>query len=148
MSQKSKTPKKSEIPELCSAVFRVRKTLGWSQEKMAQETGIASMTLSRFERGAQVPRDRGVLGLLRDLAFRVEMPDDAKLFQDALQRWKTPSLRDQVYLSGDPAAGWLPRVWELMQMMRLASLYFPQDAAVMEQHAGRAGEIVRETIAS
>jgi transcriptional regulator with XRE-family HTH domain len=150
MSKKSKTTQKSEIPELCAAVFRIRKALGLSQERMARETGIASMTLSRFERGAQVPRDRAVLALLRDLAIRAQLRDEAGLFLRAFENRETASRRDdQGYLYGDPLAGsGTPRVWELMQMMRLSAIYFPHDAAVMEQHAGRAGEIVRETIAS
>ena len=46
----------------------MRAKLRLSQQELAGKLDIAPMTLSRFERGVQVPRDADVLANLRNVA--------------------------------------------------------------------------------
>jgi transcriptional regulator with XRE-family HTH domain len=74
-----------EIDPLCRAVKAVRTAAGWSQEKMAQEILLSTMTLSRFERGVQIPRDYLVLLRLHEAAQEANCPEEAQVFQNALR---------------------------------------------------------------
>ncbi|RLC64891.1 MAG: transcriptional regulator [Chloroflexi bacterium] len=45
-------------------VRTLRKSLGWSQEKMAHEIGVSLATYSRWERGKCAPASSAMLKLL------------------------------------------------------------------------------------
>ena len=91
MTQKIKPP--TELPALCRAVRTIRKAANWSQEKMAQETHIATQTLSRFELGKQEPRNLVVLLRLREVAQETGCEAETKLFSDAIS--KAPKITSQ-----------------------------------------------------
>jgi len=57
---------------------------------MAQETGIATQTISRFELGKQEPRNLVVLLRLREVAEQTGLEAEIKVFSDALS--KAPKL--------------------------------------------------------
>src|SRR4051794_26679512 len=81
---REKSNKKPELHALCVAVKRVRTTAGLSQERFAREYGIATQTVSRFERGIQVPVDSLVLRRLHLAALNAGLPTDANLFWEAI----------------------------------------------------------------
>ena len=82
---KTKSKPLVEIDPLCRAVKAVRTAAGWSQEKMAREILLSTMTLSRFERGVQIPRDYLVLLRLYQAAQDANCPEEEQVFQDALR---------------------------------------------------------------
>jgi transcriptional regulator with XRE-family HTH domain len=139
------TPK---LPMLCSVVRQIRETAGWSQEQMAQQTGIASQTISRFERGVQEPRDLAVLLQLSKVA-------DAVGFQSHELAHALVGVMHGAALSrlgSEPRSPILnynsPHVWRLMQTARIAADYFPDEARAMEAAAPQALALVDEVLRS
>jgi transcriptional regulator with XRE-family HTH domain len=146
--RESRKPKvQREKPALCVAVRRIREIAGWSQERMAQETGIASQTISRFELGKQVPRDSKVLMKLREAAADAGLDAESQLFNDALNE------QSGDWPSAEPGATmtpnfYTPRQWRLMQIGKIAAVFSPDIAASMEQAGGPFTALVDEVIAA
>ncbi len=87
------TKPKPNLPELCAAVRRIREARGWSQERMARETNIATQTISRFELGKAEPRDYLVLSSLADAAAAAGLDAEKHLFRQAagiIRIWDAP----------------------------------------------------------
>jgi hypothetical protein len=108
---------------------------------MAQHTGIATQTLSRFERDVQVPRDVHVLMKLRDAALDAGLNAEAQLFDDALSHHPSSPPRPA---SAKPET---PQQWRLMQCARVASLFYPSEAEAIAKVASRSLAVVDEIIA-
>lgn len=145
--RENKPKVKRDVPEICAAVRRIRQVAGWSQERMARETGIASQTISRFELGKQVPRQSEVLRSLIDAAGDAGLVDEEQLFTAALaerESWPgserpSPRITNETYT---------PHEWRLMQTARIAINYFPETVHLIEEAAAPALELVDQIMAS
>jgi len=113
---------------------------------MAQQTGIASQTISRFELGKQVPRDMAVVMQLRDAAAAVGLAAEEKLFKEALVESSLP--RHVAAERPITIMVYRPHVWRLMQAARIAADFFPDEAHAMETAAPQALALVDEVIQS
>jgi transcriptional regulator with XRE-family HTH domain len=127
----------AELPELCRAVRAIREAAGWSQEKMAQETGIATQTISRFELGKQEPRNLVVLIRLREVAEQTGLDSEIKLFSDALA--KAPKLTWHHY-TGIEAA--LSQIRTYQNHPPIRQEYRKVLRALLRAHHVLAGQIV------
>jgi hypothetical protein len=110
------------------------------------------MTLSRWERGVNQPRDVHVLQQLAIIAAGVGLRDEEALFCQAsgtlparqvtpTQIWPGPIS----YLTLDFDT---PQQWRLMIAAKLAVMYFPETATAMEQAAGHVQALVDEVIST
>jgi len=117
-----------------------------SQEELAKKLDLAPMTLSRFERGVQVPRDVEVLARLRDAAIEANLPSDQMMFQGVILKILEQKSDYEVTVSARPVH--TPESWQLMHAARIAALYFPNEAAAMRKAARMSLELVNEAIAS
>jgi transcriptional regulator with XRE-family HTH domain len=82
-SSPSPAPAPSALPPLSLAVKRVRQKYGDSQEAFAQRLALSNMTVSKFERGVNIPRDALVLERLSAAAKAVELTTEADQFTAA-----------------------------------------------------------------
>ena len=69
---------------LCLAVRKVRAKLRLSQTEMAEKVLTHEQTISRFERGTQLPRSTQALSLLRGAAREAGLKKEANLFSRAI----------------------------------------------------------------
>lgn len=138
-SQKEKDKGTAEdMPELCRAVKTVRLAYGESQEAFARRVGLAGMTVSRFERGKQVPTSFEALSRLAEAARAKKLAESDLLEQAARHaRIESGETRPALSLSAIPIYS-LPQ-WRLMHIAAIAVLYYPETAAAMEQAAGTTG---------
>lgn len=155
---------KKEVPPLGAAVKRVREKYGESQEQFGKRVALALMTISRFERGAAVPSNIGVLAKLAVAAHEKGLTAEAKLFERAKQeqererelaglekrttttvdRWRMEQQHSRIYPGRYMLA--LPQ-WRLMTIAFIASVYYPETAASMEKAAeGPVAELVDEAL--
>jgi transcriptional regulator with XRE-family HTH domain len=140
--QRIRKPKpKPDIDPLCAAVRSLRAKLRLSQEEMAAKLKIAPMTLSRFERGVQVPRDREVLDRLMEEALSVGLSEEYGLFWVS----RLPKPPSGVVWSAR-SAEYSAEQWELMQCARIAAAHFPEEAKAMRKAAGDALRLVKQVI--
>jgi transcriptional regulator with XRE-family HTH domain len=142
--------KANDLPELCVIVRRIREAYGDSQEQFAQRVDLAPMTVSRFERGKQVPADPQVLVRLRDAARRLLKSIDIACLEEAITKVETRSvqrfsdMRPGLGLAAMPISS-LPQ-WRLMHAAAIAILYYPESVHAIEQAAGPALALVDEAI--
>ena len=135
--RQQRKPKIKALPELCAAVRSLRVALDMSQEKFAQATSIHTQTISRFERGAQVPTDPRVLLTFQRLAERMQLHNIAGLMKSALR--DLPEQPREVYeslLEGLQPLIYTHDEWRLMQVGLLAVRFFPEIAKAIEGVAG------------
>ena len=150
---KIRKPKpKPDIHPLCAAVRSLRAKMRLSQQELAAQLDIAPMTLSRFERGTQVPRDPEVLARLRKVAesspgLATEFLTFHSAFLAAMER-KSPYEAADEYPRENLArlAGYSAEEWELMQCARIAVSHFPKEAKAMKKAAGPALRLVKQVI--
>jgi len=147
--RKSKPP----LPELCSAVLKLREGSGWSQEEIARRVGIASMTWSRYERGAMVPSSYSVLNRLARLAENLKLLDEQELFERAAEKVR-PSVEEIIeqmnpFRKSEAARSQphSPHEWRLAQVARLCTRFFPEEARAIEKAAPTAVALVDEVLA-
>jgi transcriptional regulator with XRE-family HTH domain len=141
-SQKEKDKGTAEnMSELCRAVKTVRLSYGESQEAFARRVGLASMTVSRFERGKLVPTSFEALLRLAEAARAKDLAE-SDLFERAAQhaRLDSPETRPTLNLGAIPIYS-LPQ-WRLMHIAAIAVLYYPEAATAMEQAASSTGPAV------
>jgi len=134
-----------DIHPLCAAVRNLRAKMRLSQQEMAAKLDIAPMTLSRFERGAQVPRDAEVLVSLRNAAQSSHLAEEFLTFQGAVLAAIERKSPYEVTLSARPA-GYSAEQWELMQCARIAAAHFPKEAKAMRKAAGEALRLVKQVV--
>jgi transcriptional regulator with XRE-family HTH domain len=132
-----KNKKQTTLPVLCVVVKAIRAAYRESQPRFAQRVNLAPQTISRFERGVQVPADYEVLVRLANAARAKNLTEQAM----ELERVATESsgriegLREAL----GPAAGlWaMPifslRQWRLMHIAGIAAQYFPEAVQAIEQ---------------
>ena len=158
--QKTEPDLEAQLPPLSLAVKRVREHFQDSQEAFAHRIGIASMTLSRFERGLAEPKDPRVLkrlisvvnqrlsilpgGFYEEHPIRETLKASAALFLDALQNAERQGSTD-LESPVQPAARSLSE-WRLLCIARVAALYFPEQAAAMEKAAPGASALLNEVL--
>jgi transcriptional regulator with XRE-family HTH domain len=125
--------RKSQLPELCAAVKRLRAAAGWSQEAMGRQVGLALQTVYRFEAGKQIPRDYGVLTRLRDCAIALGLTEEATLFDYTLEGWhmipaNAPRIPSPVVLQRRT-----PEQHRLGTAAELAVTFFPNEKGAAEK---------------
>src|SRR5262249_1888500 len=136
MTEKNKPKVKLELPSLCNAVKRVRDAYGDSQERFAQRIGIAVMTISRFERGVQIPGSESVLSKLALAANNVHLMEEFHLFRTAAVLARNgPSV-------SSISQSYSPQEWRLMHAARIAAKFYPDAALAIEKAAGPALALV------
>jgi transcriptional regulator with XRE-family HTH domain len=159
MREKNKPSNDPRNNPRCAAIKRFRMAAGWSQEQLAQITGISTQNISRFELGKAIPHDVAVLVALRKAAKAAhattpEFGDESQVFDDAISEelgtLATPAeieaittATKQVMIDAPS-----PRVWRMIQIARIAAKYFPLDAREMEAAGGQALAVVNEIIAA
>ena len=123
-----------ELPPLCQSVRRVRQSLEETQAIFARRIGIDPISLSRFERGAVVPRAPRVLLGLMDAACAAGRAEESEEFRHAFIRTTGPrapdvSVRAQ---TGDELAFESIRFWRFMAAARTAWHRFPEHVPAIE----------------
>lgn len=87
VQQKSLSNGQTELKlNLFAAVRKIRKACQESQETFSRRVGVTTMSISRIERGHQVPTDFHFLNRLEELARSLSMNDEAQLFNTAKAR--------------------------------------------------------------
>lgn len=112
---------------------------------MAQITGIATQTISRFELGKQIPKDVGVLLRLRDAANAAGLASEAAAFDYALMGYRMwPASRERI---PSPILNlpYTPQEFRLRQIAGLVALYSPKVARSIEE-AAEEFALARETV--
>jgi transcriptional regulator with XRE-family HTH domain len=137
-------PDAPDVHVLCAAVRSLRAKLRLSQQEMAARLNIAPMTLSRFERGVQVPRDTEVLISLRNTAQSSHLGEEFLNFQGAVLAAIERESPYEVSLATRP--GYSAEQWELVQCARIAATHFPKEAEAMRKAAGEALRLVKQVI--
>src|SRR5215471_101816 len=80
-------PEQAEtLPELCAAVREVRNAYDESEEQFARRVELAGQTVSRFERGRQIPTDFHVLKRLAASAQAMGLAKETELFEQAARQ--------------------------------------------------------------
>jgi transcriptional regulator with XRE-family HTH domain len=140
MLSKNKIKPRRKLPALCEAIRRARRGTGKTQQEFAADIGVATMTLSRYERG-DVPRDRAILGRLRAVAADAGCVVEEQLFFDALMALPggPPRFEPSVMIPTHT-----PAQWRLMQAARIAMNFFPDMARAIEEAARPALDLVDE----
>jgi DNA-binding XRE family transcriptional regulator len=131
MKRKQATSK-TDLPELCRAVQKIRATAGWSQEAMGRHVGLALQTIYRFEKGLQIPKDYGVLCRLRDVAMTLGLTEEATAFDYAAQGWHMIPANAPRIPSLVVSHGQTPQQRRLAAAARLAVIFNPAEAAAGE----------------
>jgi transcriptional regulator with XRE-family HTH domain len=152
--------RKPSLDNRCAAIKRIRMAAGWSQEQLAQISGITTQSISRFELGKTVPRDVAVLVALRRAAKAAhaaggpDSPDESHYFDEAIsEELGTRATPEEIEAMTTATKQMIiglpdPRAWRLLQIARIAAKYFPQDARAMEAAGGQALAVVNEIIAA
>jgi transcriptional regulator with XRE-family HTH domain len=153
--------KETSPPPLCACVKNIRKAYGESQPRFAERVGLASLTISRFERGVQIPSDSGTLFRLAEAARNKGLTEEAKQFEFAIRerenaallsgkgittavhRWRLEKGYTRFYPGSYALA--VPQ-WRLMAAAFIAPVYYPEIASAMEKAAGEALELVDEAL--
>src|SRR5215469_946241 len=145
MPRVRKPKPKPDLHPMCAAVRSLRAKMRLSQEEMALKVGIAPMTLSRFERGAQIPKDMDVLVKLRNVCQgSFNFVPEFMTFQRAIAAAIEMKSPYEIGLSN--RSGYSPEQWELMQCARIAAIHFPKEAEAMRKAAGEALRLVKQVI--
>jgi transcriptional regulator with XRE-family HTH domain len=133
--------KKRELPPLCAAVKTIRRTLGLTQEKFAQSVQLAVMTISRFERGRQVPTEHYVLERLSHAAADAGLEEEETLFTNAITKRYPPEGRppflDPVLFPPDQKPNYGVAEWRLMQAARAVYRIRPDATREVEEALNR-----------
>jgi transcriptional regulator with XRE-family HTH domain len=138
---------KPDTHPVCAAVRSMRAKLRLSQQELADLLHLAPMTVSRFERGVQVPRDAEVLRSLRDAAhssaalaeeYEVFRRESTFRFFESKMEWMATQR-----VAG-PARPYPLEQWELMQCARVAAASFPEVAKAMRKAAGEVLALVKQ----
>jgi DNA-binding XRE family transcriptional regulator len=157
--KKNVTTKQNEVPELCSAVKRVRSTLDFPQETFARIIEIAVTTLSRFESGRAIPRDARVLENLAGVAREAGCGAEAEKFMAAVATARKRKVMTEYshprQLMPSPGythaafgvAAYSLLQWRLMAAVRTAALYYPERIAAIEEVLGPALTLVDDVVA-
>jgi transcriptional regulator with XRE-family HTH domain len=127
----------------------MRAKLRLSQQDMAVKLNIAPMTLSRFERGVQVPRDADVLASLRNVAHSSSgLAEEFLTFQGAFMAAVERRSPYEVTLSNRP--DYSADQWEFIACARAAALHFPEEMEalrkLMKKTAPRSIQAVRQAV--
>jgi len=77
---------------LCLAIKTIRLMYGDSQEQFGHRLSISSMTVSRFECGRAIPRNPLILQKFSNAARDANLPEEANLFMDAIQKSQVPKV--------------------------------------------------------
>ena len=84
---------KPVLPGVCAAVKSIREAYGDTQERFAHRVNLAPMTVSRFERGKQIPTDFDVLARLAEAARDKGLVQEANQLDEARRsKWATLSV--------------------------------------------------------
>jgi transcriptional regulator with XRE-family HTH domain len=132
-----KDKKDSSLPALCVIVREIRRAYGESQPSFAQRVRLAPQTISRFERGVQVPADSEVLIRLAQAARAKNLTDQAAELERVASQ--ASSHIEELREARGPGTGlWaMPifslRQWRLMHIAGIAALYFPETVRAIEQ---------------
>jgi transcriptional regulator with XRE-family HTH domain len=124
------------LPKLCVVAKEIRAAYGESQPRFAQRVGLAPQTISRFERGVQVPADAGVL---LQLARAAQAKGLTKQAAELEQAAGTHRRIDDLAEAMGPGAGLyaMPilslRQWRLMHIPLIAAMYFPEAVEAIEK---------------
>jgi transcriptional regulator with XRE-family HTH domain len=152
-----KDKKENTLPALCVIVKQVRKAYAESQPRFAQRVSLAPQTVSRFERGVQVPADFEVLTRLAQVARAKNLTEQAIELERVANQTSQASSRIEELgeKSGRGAGLWaMPihsiRQWRLMHIGGITAVYFPENLRTVEQAieqvAGEAAALVDEAI--
>jgi transcriptional regulator with XRE-family HTH domain len=133
------------LPELCTAVRRLRKATKLSQVDLAQSLNCSSQTLSNFECGHRIPRSKVILLKFRELAQALNLPPEVALFDEALGSRFLETARALNFHAEPPYS---LHEWRLMQAARIAVRCWPALAWAIEQAAGEAVAVVDEILAA
>jgi transcriptional regulator with XRE-family HTH domain len=142
-------------PELSMATLAVRQALKMSQEQFGHSLGVTTMTISRWERGHQVPSDFQILNALYTTARDQGLTGEAEIFNRARQTMRVSAYQGRRLLHPDPLHGVEPeqadyplRQWRLMVAARLAAMYFPERVTEVERVLAPAIAIVDTVLRS
>jgi transcriptional regulator with XRE-family HTH domain len=133
---------KKSLPELSVATLAVREALRMSQERFAHSLGVTAMSVSRWERGVQVPTDFQILNALYTIAQDQGLSREVEIFDRARQAMRLTAYQAPRFVDPDLLAAWhresdsgYPslRQWRLMVAARLAVLYFPERVMEIER---------------
>src|SRR5262249_21739636 len=137
--------KKGErLPDLCLLVRQIREAYGDTQEQFAERIGVAPMTISRFERAKQIPKDPDVVQRLLKAAHATRKPLDTACLEEAVARHKKTdrTFPWELWQSGGMGLAAMPisslPQWRLMHAAAIAILYYPETAHSIERAAGPA----------
>ena len=145
---------KDELPPLCAAVRKLRKTSGDTLEAFASRVGISINSASRFELGKAVPIDIGVLWKLEAAANELGLPEEGKLFAAVTRaeqesRWKPlpahmagPVTR----ISSFNLEAHSMSMWRLMEAARIAFTHFPECIEAVEEALAPCLEVIDEVL--
>jgi transcriptional regulator with XRE-family HTH domain len=149
--KKQKKQETAALPPLCAAVKRIRESYGESQPEFAQRVQLAPMTISKFERGATVPADSGVLIRLARVAREKGLKEETDLLEHIAVAARGVEFRDARAESDlvtrlQPIPVYSLPQWRLMAAAGIAALYYPEAALAIERAAGEALALVDEAI--
>jgi transcriptional regulator with XRE-family HTH domain len=109
-----------ELSEFGSRLSELRQARGWSQVKLAQESGLDPSTVSRFEAGSRAPERDTVLKIADALVLPVV--DRERLLAAAgfrSEAWDDPMLAELAQLLNDPSMP-AETAGELRALVRIA----------------------------
>jgi transcriptional regulator with XRE-family HTH domain len=116
----------------------MRETCRESQETFARRLNTTAMTISRIERGQQVPTDFHLLNAFEQLARDLGLTKEARLFDQARS-----GVRFRAYQSPVKTAESAPLPqWRLAIAARVAAIYFPESVPEIERALGPALGVV------
>src|SRR5215472_14173663 len=121
---------KTQLHPLCAAVKHIREVSGLTQEEFARAINIASMTVSRFENGRQVPGDFDVLTALHNTAAKLGLEQERDLFAGLLT--DRSRYRDVIKVAPELS----PAVWRLTLAARAAMLINPERMGAIKEAVG------------
>jgi transcriptional regulator with XRE-family HTH domain len=125
------------LPELSAIVKQIREAYAESQPRFAQRVNLAPQTISRFERGVQVPADSEVLIRLANAARAKNLTEQATDLERAAG--PTAARIEALRQVAGPGSGLFSmpihslRQWRLMHIAGIAALYFPETVRDIEQ---------------
>jgi hypothetical protein len=102
------------------------------------------MTISRWERGQQLPSDFHVLNQLEKMARDLGLEAEAAVFDRARSALRFTAYRPPE--REDPALTYPLPQWRLAMAARIAAAYFPARLPAIEEALGPAIEIVDEIL--
>jgi transcriptional regulator with XRE-family HTH domain len=144
MDPKNKTKRSRNLPAVCQSIRNLRKKTGQSQEDLARDLELTSMSLSRYETGVTIPRSRTTLNRLVAIAFDAGCLVEEDVFRQAAMALPGGPSRFEPSVM---VASYSPLEWRLMQAARIALAYFPDVGRAIEQAAGPALDLVDEILA-